>query len=371
MFFKKLFLKRIIFKKIYPTDLLLLDDGFANLKLKKKFNIHYFEPNNYYFFEFIKSLFIFMRLFFKKKFSIIYFETLINRLNPKLAIGHEMNDKLFLYKKILPSSKSICYQFAFMFKEDINSFYKKIFNNKVVDYFFAYDSRSISIIKNLLKTNFFINGSTKTNEKLKKISNNYQITYVSRFKPFTHIKDKETLKMVKSFRKFDSLLLKILDRYCSNKKIKLEIAFTSKRKDKKKYNFFEEELKYFNSLIKNFKISEDNFHSCLKSKLIISSTSNLGYELLFAKKKVLFLDEIRKKQYSFFTKKKGPFWYYGKNKKKIKNNIDKVFNIDQINWLKKLYSVNKDFKKFHANINLYKKNNFFKKKVYEILKEND
>ena len=39
-------------------------------------------------------------------------------------------------------------------------------------------------------------------------------------------------------------------------------------------------------------------------------------------------------------------------------------------WLKKFFATNKSFRDFHQNINLYKKNIFFKKKIREILKDN-
>lgn len=370
-FLKKLFLKKIIFKKVNQIDILMLDDKFANINFNN-LNFHYFNPNKYYFFELLKSIFVFVKNLFQKKFSVIYFEIFVNSLKPKIAVGHEMNNRIFLFKKIFPHKKAACYQFAFIFKEDIDFFYRKKFKNLKVDYFFAYDKRSIFIMQKYIKANYFINGSTKANEKIKHSSySNNQITYISRFKPLSHIKNKKILKMQKSFMKYDSLLLKIIYEYCLKKKIKLVIAFTSTRKDKKKYNFFEEELNFYKDLVRNFQISKDNFQSCLKSKLIISSTSNLGYELLFAKKKVLFLDEIRKEQYSFFKTNSGPFWYCGQNTKKIRNYIDDNFKDNQVAWLKKLYKIDNSFKIFHKKINLYKNNVLFKKKIYGFLEKHD
>ena len=368
---KKFLTKKIIFKKIYPIDILLTDDQFANLKFKN-IKYHYYNPNNYYFFELVQSFYIFVKKLFKKKLSIIYFEIFLKSSKPKLVIGNEMSKNIFICKDIIPQIKTICYQFAFMFDEDINFFYKKNLNKKIADYFFAYDKRSIHILKRLIKSNYLINGSTKTNEKLIcKPKNGKDITYISRFKPLSHIKDKETLAFTKAYRSYDKFFLRILEKFCLNKKLRLNIAFMSNRKDKKKYNFYGEEFKYYNSLIKNFFIAKNNFKCAFNSKLVISSTSNLGYELLFAGKKVLFLDGKRKKyQFKFFKNDIGPCWYYGKDEKKISDYINSNYYLKEKIWLKKFFATNKSFRDFHQNINLYKKNIFFKKKIREILKDN-
>ncbi len=86
------------------------------------------------------------------------------------------------------------------------------------------------------------------------------------------------------------------------------------------------------------------------------------------KKKVLFLDAYRKRnQYGFFKKREGPFWYYGNNEKRIRKYIENFYILNQNQWLKKLYASNKSFMKFHKNINLYKNNLSFKKKISKLI----
>ena len=68
--------------------------------------------------------------FYNIKISEIYFENLVKQINPKIGIGHEMDKKIFLFKKFLPDKFSLGYQHSFIFEGAINSFYKKKFQKK-------------------------------------------------------------------------------------------------------------------------------------------------------------------------------------------------------------------------------------------------
>ena len=156
--------KKFFFKKIQKSDLIILDNNFSNLRFKN-IKSHIFDPDRYYIREFIISLFKYVGSLFSKRFGLIYFKTLIEKINPKIALGHDATDYIFNFKKLFPDKISVCYQFAYIFKDDIVN-YKKRFGKKISDYYFAYDKRSEKIMKNFIKSNYIINGSTKVNENL-------------------------------------------------------------------------------------------------------------------------------------------------------------------------------------------------------------
>ena len=101
--------------------------------------------------------------------------------------------------------------------------------------------------------------------------------------------------------------MKIISEYCEKKNLNLTIAFNSLRKDKKKKtNYFNKEKNFYDSIIKNFSIgNEESIFLSNKSKLVICHNSNLGYELIFAKCKTEFIDTITT-HYKYFKGKKAP-----------------------------------------------------------------
>ena len=62
-----------------------------------------------------------------------------------------------------------------------------------------------------------------------------------------------------------------------------------------------------------------------KSNVIINSLSNLGYELLLKREKVLFLTNDKEK-FKFFENDKLPFVHYVNNAKNIKIKINKLIS---------------------------------------------
>ena len=78
-------------------DILLLDDGYVNFKLKG-YKSHLL-LNEAYIFIIIKSIFFYF--FYKSNKSLyeVYFQNLVNKINPKIAIGHDKNGKIFIFKK--------------------------------------------------------------------------------------------------------------------------------------------------------------------------------------------------------------------------------------------------------------------------------
>ena len=357
---KKILEKNILFKNLKPVDLVVLDDGFSNLKLKN-LNYHNYNQNNYYIIIFLKSLLEFFTNFLRVGFGKIYLKNALKKLNPKVAIGHEMNKKIFYFKSLFPDKISICYQFGYIFDNDKN-YYEKNFKNKEVDYYFVYDNRSKKKMSKLIKSNYIINGSTKINENFdkKKYEKKYDIMFVSRYRS-----ENNSLR-----NKYDLFLMNILKNFCNQNKLKLVIALVANRKDKNKNRkLYISENNFYSKYFLNIPTtSEDSFSLAKKSNLVVCSNSNLGYELMFAKKKVVFFNS-KKDKHNFFKKNYGPFWYYGDDEKVIQKILEKYVNKknDKL-WIKYILKTD-EFSKFYKNDRLYFKNNMIKKTISKILNE--
>ena len=87
--------KRILFEKVKETDLILFDNNFANLTFKN-IKCHSYNADKYYFNELLKSLLIYFKRFCSDRLTLIYFKILIEKLNPKVALSHEMNSNIFM-----------------------------------------------------------------------------------------------------------------------------------------------------------------------------------------------------------------------------------------------------------------------------------
>ena len=138
--FKKFFTKKWYFSCEKNIDLILLDNNFAKLKFK---NLKYLNLNNkLYIFEFLTSLFkyILKLKFTKVKFVDYYFKNLIIKLNPKVALGHDIDEVIFKFKKFFPEKISIMYQKGYIFDHDKISIrkFKKLFPRKDMTEAIAY-----------------------------------------------------------------------------------------------------------------------------------------------------------------------------------------------------------------------------------------
>ena len=114
--------RKFILKKNPKVELLILDDGFSNLK---------FEKNKYHILKYNDELhlLVLLQAILKKittnkvqSLSDLYFKLLIDSFNPKVAIGHDMNNRIFRFSKVFPNKISIAYQFAYIFKMNCNTY---------------------------------------------------------------------------------------------------------------------------------------------------------------------------------------------------------------------------------------------------------
>jgi len=359
---KEIFKKKWKLKVNKKIDLLLLDDNYVDFQFKSlKYHLLF---NEFYFLEAFKSL---LTYFFKKKENKItlyetYLKTLINEFDPKVAVGHDKNGKIFLFKKLFPNKISIAYQFGYIFDLLISEQYKKQLQNKKVDYYLVYDKRSKNILKKIVKSNYMIAGSIKANETCNWVKKNkiYDIMFISNYRPIN--KNDQHWKIVKYQNDHDSFLIKTISNYCKKNKLKFCIALSSSRKDKTRYNFHKNEINFLKQLSDNFILHRiDSYNLAKITNLCIGTFSNLAYELLLSKKKTNVFYTNKKNGLQYSKKINPKFVLYTKSKKIIENRIENLLKMSDKVWERS----NKSF--YFSNVYDYK-NNLLKRLIKKEVK---
>ena len=341
------------FKKNKKVEILLLDDNYANLKFKNRTVsvVNFQELNFYYFF---KSIFYY---FFKNneklKIKRLYWKLLIRDFDPIVAIGHELNMRIFEFKDLFPYKKTIAYQFSQYWDIHIERSRDQL-TGKKCDYFFIFREWEKKIF-NVIDTKFIISGSIKNNEKITvPEEKKYDLMFISEFRKL----DPKTINKIKkgyhsytfanrsidmSFKDVCSIyVLNIINNFRNKKNIQLSVARSSIRKDKKHKLSKEDEMKFFNEYLNDFHVEEiDSFQLAEKSDVIICITSNLGPELLARGKKVLFLNlNSLTHDWPFLPTDEGSFWYKGKKPEKIQEKIEYLLSLSSNEWTKVLNDTN-------------------------------
>ena len=117
--------------------------------------------------------------------------------------------------------------------------------------------------------------------------------------------------------------------YCQKNNKKFCIALSSNREDKQNKISATNEINNFKKYTKLFKIRNlDSITLSEFSELCVCTNSNLGYELLLAKMKILFLS-IKSEKWRFFERNNSAFWYFGDNKSKIEEKISNLLQFKQ------------------------------------------
>ena len=336
--------KKFVFRKNNKVDILLLDANYSNLNLKDKikFVLNLNEINIYYI---LKALIIYLSY---KDLRRNYWKLFYEDLDPRVAIGHDINFKIFDYKDLFPHKMTICYQLGHYWDIHIERSQER-FLGKKCDFFLAFTDWEIKNIFNKINTKFLITGSIKNNNySTKSHSKIYDIMVISEFRflnPLTinrvksgyhsHTFTNESRNM--TFGDVCNIyLLQILNEIENFSKKKICIALSSNRKDKKGKISKKNEKTFFSEYLTNYYTENlDSNELAEKSNLIICIGSNLGPELLAQGKKVLFLNlNSLTNDWHYFKSFEGPFWYKGKDKKIIKLKIDQLINMNEIEWKK-------------------------------------
>tara|TARA_B100000029_G_scaffold505697_1_gene586820 strand:+ start:2122 stop:3267 length:1146 start_codon:yes stop_codon:yes gene_type:complete len=367
--------KKWVFKK-YPVKKILILDRAIELNLEEDF---FQIPNNEINFLLIIEI-IFRKVFLNKKirklsFVDSYCKILIEKINPKVMIGHECDLITFKSKKFFPEKILIIFQFA-SYSEIYKSAARKrhldhmsLKNEKIkVDYFCVYDEWHKNFF-DYYDAEFIITGSVKNNSIIStKKNKKNDIMLISEFR--TKVKSYHgTNNNVSTMRLADvciSYIAKIVSEYSIESQKKFSVALVSNRKDKKykEQSFRNNEIEFFKRDIKNFKEEKiDSMSLAEESELIICLTSNLGNELISRGKKVLFLNiHYFVLPWYFLPNKSGPFWYQGQDKNIIKEKIEYLLSLSNEEW-SQILEKNKIIMKFDPG------NRILKNKIKDILNE--
>ncbi len=340
------------FRKFEKTDVLFFDDFEINLNKKIK-TLHFHKLKKIIFLRylFLAILFFFKSLLFFKIINIkkVYFENMVKEINPKIAVGSDFGEKIFLFKKLLPQKISIAFQYSFVFhrrKKD----YINMLKNKKVDYFFVFNrnmEKLINFIFKKKKTKVLISGSIRNNSKKLKKARKKNIMYISEFRSENKKEIKRNAKILRNTKKNNlenRKYLELISNYYKKQNQKIFLALASNRKDKmNQYNFKNQEIEYFSKINNNLVFSNKNSYDLAKNaKIIFSNLSNLGLELESMGEKVLFyqigkikinkenLETIVKKMKKTNLKNEYKIFYDDNNSKLIKliyKLLNKVKNI--------------------------------------------
>ena len=359
----------INFRKLSKSDILFLDNNLLKLKFKGISSLVYN-------FDEIRIFYLYRALidyiFKPNKLTLkqIYKKKIFEAISAKVAISEHINQRSFEYKYLMPESKVITYQMSL-----INDYSKKILSKykyKKTDYFFVFSEIEKKKLKKIFKSEFVIAGSCRSNSVNKVVRKKYDICYISEYNGIKKYKNKYLKKINNIHYNNQQLIVQSIKRYCAENKKKFVIALRSNRIDKKSgkpLNFLSE-INYFKSLIKNKFLYEKNTNSYKiadQSKLTVCLSSALGTELLGRGNKVLFLplDETSNKS------KFNPYLKCDRKnyKSSYKSSIN-VFNLVKKYDLLKMNNWVKIKKNFFFNIKFDKNNQFLKKKILEILKQN-
>lgn len=350
--------KEIKFTPYKKVDLIFLEDNAINLRFNNLSCkvLDYKEINLYHLFVSVLSSLIRFK-FSKKSISDFYFKYIMLYLNPHVAVGNEVDYRIFRFIKNFPDKKTILYQFA---QYDFS--YQKITKNNIsgylntnkkikASYFFIWHKKYNKYF-DFFDTKFIVAGSLRSNSfPIKSKKKIYDIMFISQFR--RPVKDYYgTNDHYLSMRVQDavvSYIMKILESIRKKYNLKIAIALTSSRIEKKNTISKRDEIKFYERDVKKFYTSDkSSFELAAKSKLIISIHSTLGHELLFKGYKVLFLNPHK---FYFNTNDLGysRHLYFGSSEKKqIIKKIINTLNISNKVWEKKIIK----FKK-----NNYDKNN--------------
>lgn len=343
-------------KSYFPPekkDILIFDETGSNYFLKyikkKKYSIlnTRFEKIN---------LFVLCKTLLNRKLNFLgYINNYIKIVKPKIVLTFIDNNPLFYKIDHKNFKKSIFVQ------NGIRSSFNDIFHNKnmqknnenFVDYMFVankfYGEKFSSFIKGkTVPIGYFKNNLYKiSNVKKKK-----EILIISVFRNYTNN------KIYKSFFSNDKYFYSWLERYCNEKKLKVNILCRAK-----KYDEFLIEKKYFENFFSNANIIfiKSNPYKIVDAfEYIVTNDSTLGIENLSRGGKTAFVCNApniyplitRKFGFNENLNNNGPFWTWENKVKKFEKILNFLIKNKKEKWRKYTKNIsirddnNKTFKKY-------------------------
>lgn len=355
--------------KLSKVDLLIFDDSYSKLVMPKNIKVLTIKKNEIFLSTFLQSLIlnIFNFNFSIKKIIYNYYKLLIKKICPRIVISHELKSNIFKIKKDFPNIITIVYQLNNYF-----DYYKKITDQIINKDFKKKDFKCDYLILknkyshrylNFIKSKKVILGSIKNNEiKTKSYKKKkYDIMFISTFRKkinkffgLTHYGGLEISDASSTY------ILDTINKLILSKNLKVCVAFSSLRSDKKNKLSFEDEEKFYQGNLKKFYVERNinSYQLAEKSKITINVGSSLGLDLISRGHKVLFLQPISFVPADLLEmiskkKKEGSFWYKGTNNSIIQKKIMNLILLNQNKW-KKTFKKN-EIQAYNVN-NIYLKN---------------
>ena len=338
---------KLSLKKEQKKDIVFFDKKFAKIKIKS-FSVHSFDYDKVNIGIFIQSLIYFIKSRKKITLKYVYLKFFLEKVKPKIVVGHNFNDIMFKLNDLNLNIKSIMYLHNRLYLNQITNMKKKYSNSKI-DFFFVCDHLHKRILSKFISSKFFINGLTKNNEiDIKLVKKKFDIMIISEFRnlPLNHF-----------YVKCLSFIARTVSEYAKINNLKVLVALNSSR-DEKKFER-QNEVDFFKRIDSKFYFNNNNsYQNAELSKLSICLASNLGKDLLARRHKVLFLPFLSKysKEYkSMYLKKNSKFVHKTENKNEIFKKIDNLLNMKEKDWKSILVKSNNKF--------IFDKNNKIMKKL--------
>lgn len=321
------------FNTLPPSTIVLSDDKFANLDLP--FDYFFFSKRKIYVFVLLES---FIRKPSKtlKEINHNYLSLVIKKLSPKLVIFHDLS---FFHTPLSKKRTIVVYQHNCVFS--INSLYSQLgysTQSKLsCDYFLVFNEGQKKLYESKIDGDIRISGSVKSNcNVLERTNNLYDILFISQYRD-------------PAGAYFDcwTQLVVLINEYVVNNKMKLGIAYNSKRTDKDRKAKIEVEVEYFK---RNINLIDDielnSYEKAAKSEVVVCIDSNLGIELLSHGYKVVFINVTEaihtEKRLPHFSEPRGYFWTTAMEYDEISRVINNVYEMSRSEWSEYLNTHHKD-----------------------------
>ena len=312
------------------------------------------------------NLFIFFKSLLSNPFKIKenYIKNYVKYVSPKLIYSLTDNNPAFYkLKNFVNNIKLISDQKAIRDHVFLNSL-KKDKNYLSCDISFVFTNYEKKELSEYIKSNFYLSGPNYNNTLplLKKYDTN-NVIFLSGMIPSPGIDNYE----------YEKKIFLNLVRYCEDNSLKLffkekcgfydrEFSINSLKNDlKTREFFFKNQFGNINKWVfvphdidKKSKLFKELYH---ESSLIIFSTSTLGYEFLSRGFKcVSFTNRFPVYGLEHLFEKKGLFWTDSSDFGEMKKLIDKIKNMESMEW-------EKIYKKYSKDILPYDENNKYKRSI--------
>lgn len=221
---------------------------------------------------------------------------------------------------------------------EIKPYLKKISQFKLeCDYYFVFNKNYAELMQNYLQTNFVIGGSILNNLFLpnKKFLKVKKIQYISEFHP------KEACPNDINYFNWEiqptKFILEIIQEFCLEKKLELEIIgrIGDEKKEVEFYKNLNIKFKYVKKNFENYsKISEDSIITGMSSTFLGECFSRFFRVAFFDIRNDFFLYNENRPGFAYpkSTDDHGYFWSNKPVKKKILENLNFLYDVEENKW---------------------------------------